>query len=74
MQEGHLEGQGHWVVQVPCLVSRVDETAKRQATRQRKTQHTVEAISLDGSRTWIGINQCFVGRCVSHALSFCTIN
>ena len=36
---------------------------KRQADRQRKTQHTVEAISLDDSRSWIGINQVMVARC-----------
>ena len=43
-------------------MSRVDDTVKRYPDKQRKTQHTVEAISLDDSRSWIGINQVMVAR------------
>ncbi|CAL8465234.1 g4769 [Coccomyxa elongata] len=53
---------------VPCLISKVDETVKRFPDRPRQTQYTVEAISLDNAKTWIGINQIGVARYVGHFL------
>lgn len=44
-----------------CLVSRADSSVKR--AKERETQYSVEAISLNGSKSWIGINQCHVTRC-----------
>ena len=47
-------------MQVRCLLSRADPAVKR--TKVRETQYSVEAISLDGAQSWIGINQCHVTR------------
>ncbi len=48
------------VAQVRCLLSRADPAIKRQ--KQRETQYSLEAISLNGSNSWIGINQSAVTR------------
>ena len=56
-----LSGLGD-CVQVPCLLSRVDASVPRSVKQQRQTAHTVEAISLDACASWIGINQCHIGR------------
>ncbi|BDA50260.1 probable sugar fermentation stimulation protein homolog at N-terminal half [Coccomyxa sp. Obi] len=53
---------------VPCLISKVDQTVKRFPDQLRQTQYTVEAISLDNAKTWIGINQVGVARYVGHFL------
>ena len=47
-------------MQVRCLLSRADPAVKR--AKARETQYSVEAISLDGAQSWIGINQCHVTR------------
>ncbi|MDR3156293.1 MAG: DNA/RNA nuclease SfsA [Holosporaceae bacterium] len=44
---------------VPCLLS-------ESSNKKRKTPYTVEAISIDEARTWIGINQNAVNRYVEH--------
>jgi sugar fermentation stimulation protein A len=44
---------------VPCLLSSTLE-------KKRKTPYTVEAISVDGARSWIGINQNAANRYVEH--------
>ena len=54
-------------MQVRCLLSRADPAVKR--TKVRETQYSVEAISLDGAQSWIGINQCHVTRCPSQVPS-----
>ncbi len=59
-----FDGGAH-ALQVPCLISKVDETVKRLPDKPRQTQYTVEAISLDSAKTWIGINQIGVARWVS---------
>jgi sugar fermentation stimulation protein A len=46
---------------VPCLLS-------KSADKKRKTAHTVEAISIDNSQTWIGINQTAANGYVEHFL------
>ncbi len=54
------EGTSLPVAQVRCLLSRADPAIKRQ--KQRETQYSLEAISLNGSSSWIGINQSAVTR------------
>ena len=54
-------------MQVRCLLSRADPAVKR--AKVRETQYSVEAISLDGAQSWIGINQCHVTRCPSQVPS-----
>jgi len=44
---------------LPCLLS-------TSSDEKRKTAHTVEAISLDGARSWIGINQNAANRYIEH--------
>ncbi|MDR3179939.1 MAG: DNA/RNA nuclease SfsA [Holosporaceae bacterium] len=44
---------------IPCLLS-------KSADEKRKTLYTVEAISLDKAKSWIGINQNAVNRYVEH--------
>jgi sugar fermentation stimulation protein A len=44
---------------VPCLLS-------KSLDKKRKTAYTVEAISIDEAKTWIGINQNAVNRYVEH--------
>ena len=46
--------------QVRCLLSRADPAVKRP--KERETQYSVEAIALDDSASWMGINQCHVTR------------
>ncbi len=47
--------------QVRCLISKADPSIKR--AKERETQYTLEAISLNGLSSWIGINQSAVTRC-----------
>ena len=54
-------------MQVRCLLSRADPAVKR--AKVRETQYSVEAISLDGAQSWIGINQCHVTRYHSYVPS-----
>jgi sugar fermentation stimulation protein A len=44
---------------LPCLLS-------ESSNKKRKTTHTVEAISIDDGKSWIGINQNAVNRYVEH--------
>jgi sugar fermentation stimulation protein A len=44
---------------LPCLLS-------KSSDEKRKTAHTVEAISLNNARSWIGINQNAVNRYIEH--------
>jgi sugar fermentation stimulation protein A len=44
---------------VPCLLS-------SSSSVKRKTTHTVEAISINGAKSWIGINQNAVNRYIEH--------
>jgi hypothetical protein len=49
---------------VPCLVSKA--AVRRDGKVVRKTNYTVEAISLESAgeeKTWIGINQVAANRC-----------
>lgn len=46
---------------VPCLLS-------KSTNKSRKTSHSVEAISIDNSKTWIGINQTAINGYVEHFL------
>lgn len=46
---------------IPCLLSKA-------TTENRKTSHTVEAISIDNRKTWIGINQTAINGYVEHFL------
>lgn len=46
---------------IPCLLS-------KSTTENRKTSHTVEAISIDNRKSWIGINQTAVNGYVEHFL------
>lgn len=46
---------------VPCLLSKEDNL-------DRKTTYNVEAISVDGKRTWIGINQININKFVEYFL------
>lgn len=46
---------------IPCLLSKA-------TTENRKTSHTVEAISIDNRKTWIGINQTAVNSYVEYFL------
>ena len=51
---------GFAVAQVRCLLSRADPAIKRQ--KERETQYSLEAISLNGTKSWIDINQSAVTR------------
>ncbi|MDR0753726.1 MAG: DNA/RNA nuclease SfsA, partial [Holosporaceae bacterium] len=44
---------------VPCLLS-------KSSDEKRKTPYTVETISIDGTRTWVGINQNAANRYVEY--------
>jgi sugar fermentation stimulation protein A len=44
---------------VPCLLSSSPDV-------KRKTTHTVEAISVNGAKSWIGINQNAANRYIEH--------
>lgn len=46
---------------VPCLLSRAENP-------ERKTKFTVEAISVDSGKNWIGINQTLVNRYIEFFL------
>ena len=52
--------QRRFMAQVRCLLSRADPAIKRH--KERETQYSLEAISLSGSKSWIGINQSAVTR------------
>lgn len=44
---------------LPCLISKSD-------TKNRKTNYTVEAISINNAKSWIGINQNAVNRYIEY--------
>jgi sugar fermentation stimulation protein A len=44
---------------VPCLLS-------KSSDEKRKTPYTVEVISIDGTKTWVGINQNAANRYVEY--------
>ncbi|GHT99203.1 hypothetical protein FACS1894126_5300 [Alphaproteobacteria bacterium] len=46
---------------IPCLLS-------KSTNVNRKTQYTVEAISIDDAKSWIGINQTAINGYVNHFL------
>ncbi|GHU14988.1 sugar fermentation stimulation protein [Alphaproteobacteria bacterium] len=46
---------------IPCLLS-------KSTNVNRKTQYTVEAISIDDAQSWIGINQTAINGYVNHFL------
>lgn len=48
---------------LPCLLSKADNNSPG-----RKTSHTMEAISIDGGQSWIGINQNMANRYVEELL------